>query len=381
MDLSLIKSYLYGGLAPLRNAARGMVASVNSDFDMQGAELDEEVDILDFKANGMMDHAPAAGAPEPVGEKAPTVSKVKLTHDKDYVIKVTARDAAIIKRIGFEEWLNRMVTLGIMSFLDAMETSLTGLHTQAGYAVGVAGANPFAANFDIMSDLKTTMTTELGLPDDDLHCIIGGPLENALRKQDLFNQVNTAGTDRTLRNGELLPLHGFSLKPSSKIQSHVAGVPAPAWSTNGAGWLADERIIGMDGGTGLVKAGDVLTFAGDTQQYVNSADFNADGNLTLNAGLRSPLADGVASTIVGNHTANLAFHRRSVALAMRPPNMPPHGDAATSVEYITLGGDGILGKMTFMLAHYGEFRQGKYVLSALWGEAVTEPEGFFKVLS
>ncbi|MCL5460360.1 hypothetical protein M3M33_17110, partial [Loigolactobacillus coryniformis] len=45
-------------------------------------------------------------------------------------------------------------------------------------------------------------------------------------------------------------------------------------------------------------------------------------------GLRGNIADNNAITVGNDYTGNVAFHKNAVELVMRPPAMPPGGDAA-----------------------------------------------------
>ena len=93
----------------------------------------------------------------------------------------------------------------------------------------------------------------------------------------------------------------------------------------------------------MVAAGDVITFANDTNQYVVSSVSFAGANpasgdtITLAApGLR--VAQGVATraiTVTAAYTANIGFQRNAIELVVRPPAQPLGGDSAADRMLVT----------------------------------------------
>ncbi|MHA4899806.1 hypothetical protein, partial [Enterococcus faecium] len=84
---------------------------------------------------------------------------------------------------------------------------------------------------------------------------------------------------------------------------------------------------------GTILAGDIITFAGDTNRYVvaqGNASVAAGGTITLAApGLRKAIAASATNiTVVSASTRNMAFARTAIALATRAPALPEGGDMA-----------------------------------------------------
>lgn len=140
-------------------------------------------------------------------------------------------------------------------------------------------------------------------------------------------------------------------------------------------WLSREWrekegdvLISIDTGSGSISAGQIVTFAGDPNQYVVAA---ATSNLiTLAApGLRQDLADDTAITVVGAFTANMAFDRNAFLLASRTPAMPEGGDNADDVMNVT---DPISG-ITFQIALYRQYRRVRYEVGLAWGVSSVKP--------
>ena len=132
------------------------------------------------------------------------------------------------------------------------------------------------------------------------------------------------------------------------------------------------------GGKALLP-GDVVTFAGDTNKYVVATGFagNGDGDIVLaGPGLRQTLANNVAMTIVASHTANIAFHRNAVELAVRPYAKPEGGDAATDTITIQDPRSGLV----YTIDLYKGYKKAMMDITVLYGSKVWKPEFVAKLL-
>ncbi|OUD18440.1 hypothetical protein BVA22_03135 [Escherichia coli M4] len=161
-------------------------------------------------------------------------------------------------------------------------------------------------------------------------------------------------------------LEGFNIHSSAGVK-RAPKVAATGYLVNGEKKEGDV-LISIDTGSGSISAGQIVTFAGDPNQYVVAA---ATSNLiTLAApGLRQDLADDTAITVVGAFTANMAFDRNAFLLASRTPAMPEGGDNADDVMNVT---DPISG-ITFQIALYRQYRQVRYEVGLAWGVSSVKP--------
>jgi hypothetical protein len=126
----------------------------------------------------------------------------------------------------------------------------------------------------------------------------------------------------------------------------------------------------VDTGTGTVLAGDVVTFAGDTNKYIVATALTAGNIVIAEPGLRQTLADNVAMTVGNNYTANAAFSRNAIQLLTRSPIMPEEGDSADDVLTIEDPFSGI----SFQFALYREHRRVKIEIGLAWGTKAVKPE-------
>lgn len=197
----------------------------------------------------------------------------------------------------------------------------------------------------------------------------------ALRKLSSLTNVGDSGSTMGLRDGELLNIHGFSLKESAQVSTFTKGTGASA-TTDTAGYAVGSTVITLaSAGTGTIKAGDVITFAGDTNKYVvasGDADVSNGGTITLAApGLRVALpASATAITLLATSARNVAFSRNALHLVTRAPALPKEGDSAIDRMQITDPRSG----MVFEISVYAVYRKLRAEVTAAWGVGAVKPE-------
>lgn len=217
-----------------------------------------------------------------------------------------------------------------------------------------------------------------GAPASDRHSVINTTAGVALRSTSNLYKVNEGGEASLLRQGVLGNLYGFDIRESAGVQSTAAGAMASATSTSAAFTVGQTLIPLAAAGTGVVAAGDIITFANDTNKYVVASVSFAGANpaasdtITLQApGLR--VAQGVATraiTVLATSARNIAFSRNAIVLATRLPMLPTEGDLAIDREVVTDPRTGL----SFEIAAYPGFRMITYHVSVCWGVTVFKPE-------
>jgi hypothetical protein len=268
------------------------------------------------------------------------------------------------------------IAQAIRALVNEMETDIaTYGYLGASRAFGAtAGTAPILSDY---AQIKKILDDN-GAPASDRHCVIDTTAGVALRGTSNLFKVNEAGDSNLLRQGILGNLYGMDIRESAQIQTPTAGAMASATSTSAAFTVGQTVIPLATAGTGVVAAGDIITFANDTNKYVIESVSFAGANpasgdtITLAApGLRK--AQGVATraiTVFGTSARNLAFTRNSILLGTRLPALPMEGDIASDREMITDPRSGL----TFEVACYPGFRMVTYHVSIAWGVAVMKPE-------
>ena len=267
------------------------------------------------------------------------------------------------------------------SISNEIEASLVStLISGASRAVGTAGTSPFntVGDFSDFANAHLTLDNN-GCPIDDRHFVMGfKAYANMIGKQSSLWKANEAGTDDLLRRGILNEVMGFKFHKSAQLDknSHTKGTGAAYASVgtgaaNGTVYQVGETAITLGTGTGTVLAGDVVTFAGDTHEYVVAVGVAAPGVITLAApGLQQTLADAVALTIGASYTPNFVLDPAALMLATRMPLMPASGDGAS--DRVTIG-DPVSG-ISFEVVQYKQYRQIHTEIGAAWGSLANKPE-------
>jgi hypothetical protein len=267
-------------------------------------------------------------------------------------------------------------------FLQAMrtltneiETDLGALYKYASRAYGAAGTTPFSTNLAESAQLLKVLKDN-GAPTTDLQMVIDTSAGASLRTLANLTKANEAGDSATLRNGELLNIHGFSIKESAQVAAHTAGDPAGYLVDLTAGYAEGSTTIHVDTGTGSFLAGDVLTnnkTNTDANKYIVGTGWAGDGDgdvVLANPGVLRAWANNDPVDVAANYTANMAFDRNAIHLLTRLPKLPEGGDAALDQYVVT---DPVSG-MNFMVLEYGGFLQKVFVVAAAWGVEAVKSE-------
>lgn len=304
------------------------------------------------------------GTDQTVDNKTATISKAKAIQ-----IPWTGEDIKHVNNgSGFSTIYGDQIAQAMRVLTNEIESDLcTAIAVGASRAVGAAGTTPFASNFNVIAEARQILVDN-GSPQDELYMVMNTLAGTKLRNLAQLQKANENGSDRMLRQGVLLDLQGVALKESAGIPINTAGAGS-AYEAVGA-YAIGATAITVDTGTGTILAGNTVTFAGDTNQYVVATALTG-GVVTLAApGLRKALADNAVLTVVATSTSNIVFNRRAAELIMRPPAVPEGGDAAIDAMTVQDPRSGLV----FELRVYNGYRKKMFEVSAAWGQKMWKPE-------
>lgn len=311
------------------------------------------------------------GTDQTVGNKTMSITKSRAVQ-----IPWTGEDMKHVNNgSGFETIYGDQVRQAMRTLTNEIEADvLTEAYQNASRAVGTAGTTPFASDFKLVAQARQIMVDN-GTPMDGMSTMVLNTLAGTnLRNLAQLQKANEAGNEVLLRTGALLDLQGLMLKESAGVQVHTKGTGAN-YVTNGT-FSVGDTAIDIDGGTGTIVAGDVITFAGDTNKYVVEQAFSG-GTVTIAApGLRAALGDGVAVTVGDSYTGNVAFHRNAIELAMRAPAVPEGGDAAVDAMVVQDPFSGLV----FEIRAYKGYKKAMFEVAAAWGQKAWKPDFIAAIL-
>lgn len=305
------------------------------------------------------------GTDQTVDNKTLTISNARAVQ-----IPYTGEDVRHLNNgIGFETVYGDQLAQAMRALCNEIEEDLAqAAYLNASRATGTAGTTPFASTLEDGAQILKILEDN-GMPTDgQVSLVLGTTAGVNLRKLTQLTKVNEAGDSNLLRQGILGDIFGMNVRQSAKVQSHTKGAGTGYDVDLTAGYSIGDTTIHLDGGTVNttgIKAGDVITFAGDSNLYVvNTGTTAVEADIVLNSnGLRAALADTVEATIGNSYTANVAFHRAAIELAMRPPAVPEGGDAADDAMTIVDPHSGLV----FEVRMYRGYRKSMIEVAASWG--------------
>lgn len=308
-----------------------------------------------------------------------TVDNKTLTMSTTASVKIpwTGEDIKFVNNgAGFETIYGDQIKEAMRAITNQIEGEVaTDVADRASRAVGTAGTTPFGSNFDAVAEARQILVDN-GMPSNDRMAtlVMNSAAGTNLRNLASLNSVNQSGNEDLLRRGTLLDLQGIMMKESAGLDTHTAGT-ASSSTTDAAGYAVGATTITLaSAGTGTILAGDVVTFAGDTNQYcvtTGDGDVSGGGTIVLGApGLRAAISGATDITVVAASTKNVAFHRSAVEIGVRGLAQPTGGDAAVDRLTVQDPESGLI----YNVAAYKGYNKAMFDVSVLYGFRVWKPE-------
>lgn len=281
----------------------------------------------------------------------------------------------------YQQLLRDQFTQAFRTLTNEMEGDLAATYTKASRAFGTAGTTPFGTAGD-MTDFANTfkILKDNGAGTADLKMILNTAAGVNLRgKQSSLFKVNEAGTDDTLRNGNIGRLQGFDIGESAQIKKTTAGSFTGTVTVTGALGATALTATTAAGAAVALVAGDVITLAGDTNKYVVAAaasiGASTSGTITIAAPGLQLAASSAAPTVAASYSANMAFRKGAIHLVTRTPAMPvgPDGKPIDMADDVMEVVDPFTG-LAFQIAVYRQFRQILYYVGLAWGASNVKAE-------
>ena len=360
---------IYEALDLVSRELTGLIPAVTLSASAERAAKDEQIIVDVSPVIAGVDVTPAMSIPEPTGLTS-TPAIITITKERAFPFGFNGNEAkALNNGVGYQNHRAGKIAQAIRAAVNEVETDLGALYTTFSRAYGVAGTTPFgtANDYTDASNVLKILKDNGGNVDAQL-VLDTSAGANFLGKQ---SAVNSAGTDSMLRQGVLLDLAGMPLRESAQINTHTKGTGS-AYTSSTAGHAIGETDIAIITGTGTVVAGDVVTFAGDTNKYIVTTGVAAPGTITIaEPGLKKAIAASAVAMTIGNNAAqNMCFARSALVLATRAPAMPEEGDQATDAMIITDPRSGL----SLEFAMYKGYKKVRYEVGVSWGVKNIKPE-------
>jgi hypothetical protein len=356
---------VYAALDVVSRELVGALPGVTRDARADRLASNQTLRVAQTPANTTSSYTPSMGVPSAVDQTIGN-SALTLTKNKYAAFSWTGEEEyGVDQGPGIREIRQGQIAQAFRVLVNEMENDVCdALAASASRAFGTAGTTPFASSLADSAQVRKILDDN-GAPLSGRSLVIDTSAGAALRSLGQLTKANEAASTMTLRDGELLNLHGFSVRESAQINSQTAGTGA-SYLLNGA-LSVGATTVTVDTGSGTILAGDVVTIG--AHKYVVATALSG-GSFTINApGIVAAAADNLAITVNATSARNLAFSSDAIVLATRLPVFPSVGDLAIDNEVITDPRTGI----SFDLRVYPGDGMVLYRIHALWGWKVAKP--------
>lgn len=315
------------------------------------------------------DFTPAMSLPSAANQTIANKS-LTITKNRYFPFSWTGEEAyAMDKGPGYLNIRQDQIAQAIRAAVNEIESDIwLAAYKGASRAYGTAGTTPFGTAGDYSDAAQARkILDDNGAPASDRTLVLNTAAGANIRGKQA--QAYMYGSDQLQRQGVISDQAGFMVRESAQVAAITKGTGASYLVNNGSGYAIGDTAITLDTGSGTILAGDVITFAGDTNKYVVTTALTANVVTIAAPGLRKALADNAAVTVGNDSTPNVAFSRNAVLLATRLPVMPADGDLGDH-EVITDDRTGI----SMMLSKYPGMGMNVYFVQVAWGVTVFKPE-------
>lgn len=356
---------VYAALDVVSRELVGAIPGVTRDPAADRVASNQTLRVAQTPTNTTAPYTPSMAVPSAIDQ---TIANASLTLSKNKYagFSWTGEEGySVDQGPGFLTIRQGQIAQAFRALVNEMENDVCDALAQgASRAYGTAGTTPFASTLADSAQVRKILDDN-GAPTSGRSLVIDTSAGAALRTLGQLTKANEAASSMTLRDGELLNLHGFSIRESAQINTATAGTGASYQLS--AALAVGDTTVAVDTGSGTILAGDIVTISGD--KYVVATALSG-GSFTIHApGIRKVVADNTAITVNATSARNVAFSSDAIVLATRLPIFPSEGDLAIDNEVITDPRTGI----SFDLRVYPGDGMVLYRLHALWGWKVLKP--------
>jgi hypothetical protein len=320
--LTALAQILFAAARLVPREMTGYLGSVSRDFGDKGVALNDTIKVPVMPAMTAGNVTPSQSFTAGSDRVATTID-MTLSNFKEVSWNMTAEEELRLQNSQTaQDAFIQTLQQAMRVLCNTVESYVhTVAYKAASRAYGTAGTTPFASTVgDLAQALK--ILKDNGAPDAGLSAVLSTAAGANLRSLSNLFKVNEAGVSDLLRLGSIGQLYGMDIRESGQIGVVTKGTGSGYLVNNGAGYAVGDTTIVLDTGTGTILAGDVVTFAGDTNKYVVKTALASNQIVLQEPGLRAALADNAALTVGNNYTPNIVLHRGAIALAIRPALQP-----------------------------------------------------------
>lgn len=361
---AVVDKLLAQGLLALRENAI-MPLMVNRSYEVEAAQLGSSIDVPIPSAITTQNVAPGA-TPPATADVAPTSVSIPLDQWKEAPFYLTDKERLEV----MNGTIPMQASEAIKSLANTVDSYILGLYTGVFGYHGVAGDTPFANGTTDANQARKVLHNQLA-PVDDRRFVMDADAEANASDLRAFQDISFSGSSQTILDGTIGRKLGFNWFMDQNIPTHTAGTATGMLVNDGGDRAVGDTDAIVDGGSGTLVVGDVITFAGHSQTYTITAavgDVSA-ATIAFSPGLKAIVLDDEAITRVDDHVVNLAFHRDAFAFATRPLESSAEG-LGNAIQSAV---DEVSG-LTLRLEVSREHKRTRWSFDILYGGALVRPE-------
>lgn len=364
---AVVPQILAQGLLALRENCV-MPRLVNSNYGPDARKKGSTIDVPIPSSVTAVPVAPSNGAPANA-DSAPTNVQIKL--DQWFEAPFYLTDKEIIE--SESGVIPMQASEAIKALANNVNGHLMGLYKGVYGVAGTAGVTPFASSTSDATTARKVLNKQLS-PLTDRRFVIDPDAESNALDLRAFQDMSFSGSAAAIVEGEINRKLGFDWFMDQQVPTHeVAAFTAGAATVNGA-HAAGATVISIAKATNaaVVKEGDILEFAGDSQTYAVRADaalIVGNTDVTIDPPLQIATVGGEAVTKTDSHVVNLAFHRDAFAFASRPLEDTMAGELGSIVQSAV---DNVSG-LSLRLEVTRQHKQIRWSYDILYGGQLVRP--------
>jgi hypothetical protein len=331
--------------------------------------------------DAMVGNVVPANTPPAPSDIAPNFATVQLNNWKKVSYGLTDKEVSELQMGTFTDQFDAAIDALARNIVTSVWSNYTGIYQYA----GTAGTTPFAANTAVAQSARRLLN-RAGVPMENRAMILNFDADANSIGLGVFQQYLQKGDSETLREGTIKRALGFDWAIDGYLPTFTGGTLSNGTSksalVNSASVAVGNTTVPIDSGTltGTVVVGDLFTVAGDTQQYVVTANATASGNaiasMAFAPSAKVAWADNAAITFVANHdVAGMAMHPQALAFASKPLDDVMF-EGGSQIRQLP---DPVSG-LVLNLEITRQYKQTVAEFSCLWGSTLARPECAVRIL-
>lgn len=374
------------GLLALRQQAI-MAQLVNRQYQTLAGQKGSSIDVPIPSAIAAQAVAPA-NVPPSTADIAPNFVSIQLNQWIEAPFYLTDNDMLV----ALDGVIPMQASEAIKSLANNVDAFILALYKGVYGFYGTPGTTPFTAANQTQpteaAQIRAILNKQLA-PLDDRRIVVDPICEAAAINLRAFTSALDSGSTDAVLRGHLGTKLGLDWYMDQNVPTQTAGTLTGTVTANGAqaiggggagvatadnGRTCTVSIATAAASSFAPTAGDIITFAGDTQTYavISGAGLGAsvNGQFVISPALKVAKAGGEVVTLKASHVVNLAFHRDAFAFATRPLESGMANQLGSIVQSAV---DPVSG-LTLRLEITREHKRNRFSYDILYGAQLIRPE-------